>query len=215
MTKHIGPSVALQEMIYGLVMALATMSAVFLAAGFEPNSRTTIILAAVGVNITWGLADMLVFILTKNFDRSRHQAMAEHIRNDMDGEYPLEAIEDDLSETIVGTLDPADQRRISLEIIDLESRAVERVPRYSAGHFYGGLTCLFLTMLTAVVVVSPMLFIDSVALGLRVSSVTAIALLFFTGYAWAPFAGLSRWMTGLAMMGTGVVITVATLVLGG
>jgi hypothetical protein len=215
LTKHIGPSVALQEIIYGLVMALATVSAVSLVLGVDPATRDTIVLAVIGVNITWGLADMIMFIITKNFDRFRHQFMAEYIRNDLDGEYPLEAIEEDLSETIVGTLDPADQRKISLEIMEMEGRAVGRTPRHSAGHFIGGLVCLGLTTLTALLVVLPLLFLDPVSLGLRSSQITGIIFLFLVGYLWAPFAGLSKWSTGLIMTGSGIVIILATLVLGG
>jgi hypothetical protein len=213
--RHTGPTYALQELIYGLVMALGTISTVSIGIGLDPSSRDILVVAAVGVNVTWGLADMIMYMVTKNFDRLRHQRMAEVIRADDDGEYPLEAVEDDLSETIVATLDPADQQRIYLDVMDSASRAVGRPLRFSAGHFYGGLTCLLLTVLAAVPMVVPLLLIDPLSFGLRVASTMAIALLFLTGYLWAPYAGLRRWRAGLAMMAVGAVITLATLVLGG
>jgi VIT1/CCC1 family predicted Fe2+/Mn2+ transporter len=196
-------------------MALGTISTVSIAIGLGPGSRDTLILAAIGVNTTWGLADMIMYMVTKNFDRMRHQKMADAIRGDDDGEFSVEAIEDDLSETIVATLDPVDQRRIYLDVLDSENRAVGRPLRFSAGHFYGGLTCLVLTILAAVPMIMALLLIEPLSLGLRVASLTAMALLFFTGYYWAPYAGLRKWRAGLGTMGAGAVITLATQILGG
>lgn len=215
LTKHIGPTYALQEILYGLVMALGTISTISIGIGLGPSSRDILILAAVGVNTTWGLADMIMYMVTKNFDRMRHHRLAEAIRRDPDEEWPLDEIEDDLSETIVATLDPADRQRIYLDILDSEHRAVGRPPRFSAGHFYGGLTCLFLTVMSALPLVVPLLLVEPLSLGLRVSSLLAVVLLFLAGYVWAPYAGLKRGKAGLVMMGVGLVITLATLVLGG
>jgi len=215
MVRHIGPTYALQELLYGLIMALATISILAVELGLDPGNRYIIAFAAVGVNITWGLADMLMYLITKNFDRLRHQRMAEAIQADVDGDYPLEAIEDDLSETIVATLDPEDRKRIYLDILESESRAVGRPQRITASNLYGGLSCLLLTVMAALPIAVPVLSIDPLPLAVRSASVVAMFLLFLTGYTWAPHASLPRWRTGLAMMGVGAIITVSTLVLGG
>jgi hypothetical protein len=215
LTKYIGPTFALQEIIYGLVMALGTMSTVSIGIGLQPSSRDTLILAAVGVNVTWGLADMIMYMVTKNFDRMRHQRLAEAIRNDPDEDWPIDAVESDLSDSIVATLDPEDRQRIYLDIVDSESRAGDRLSTFSVPHFYGGITCLFLTVLAALPVVAPLLLITPLSLGLRVASFVAMGLLFLAGYLWAPYAGLRRERAGLVMLGVGAVITLATVVLGG
>ncbi len=214
-TKHIGPTYALQEILYGLIMALGTISTVSIGIGLDSNSRYTLIVAAVGVNITWGLADMIMYMLTKNFDRMRHQQLADAIISEPDEDWPLDVIEYDLSDTIVETLDPADRHRIYRDIMDSESRAVGRPLRFSVGHFYGGLACLLITILAALPLVVPLLLITSLSLGLRVASLLAVGLLFLAGYLWAPYAGLRKEWAGLGMMGVGAVITLATLVLGG
>jgi hypothetical protein len=215
LTKYIGPTFALQEIIYGLVMALGTMSTVSIGIGLEPSSRDTLILAAVGVNITWGLADMIMYMVTKNFDRMRHQQLADAIRDDPEEDWPMEAVENELSETIVATLDPADRQRIYMDIVDSESRAIARLSSLSISHLYGGVTCLLLTVLAALPLVVPLLLISPLSLGLRVASFLAMGLLFLAGYLWAPYAGLRKERAGLVMLAVGAVITLATLVLGG
>lgn len=196
-------------------MALGTISTVSIGIGLDPSSRDTLILAAVGVNITWGLADMIMYMVTKNFDRMRHQWLADAIKNDPDEDWPMDAVESDLSDSIVATLDPADRQRIYLNIVDSEYRAVGRPSCFSIHHFYGGVTCLFLTVLAALPLVVPLLLITPLSLGLRVASLVAMGLLFLAGYLWAPYAGLRKERVGLVMMGVGGVITLATLVLGG
>ncbi len=214
LTRHLGPTFALQEILYGLVMALGTISTVSIGIGLDPSSRNTLILAAVGVNITWGLADMIMYMVTKNFDRMRHQWLADNIKSDPDEDWPM-AVEEDLSESIVATLDPVDRQRIYQDIVDSESRAVGRPVRFHVVHLYGGATCLILTVLAALPLVVPLLLITPLSLGLRVASLVAMGLLFLAGYLWAPYAGLRKERVGLLMMGVGGVITLATLVLGG
>jgi thiosulfate reductase cytochrome b subunit len=52
LTRHIRPINALQELIYGLVMSLATISVVSLAVGLDESTRATLAMAALGVNFT-------------------------------------------------------------------------------------------------------------------------------------------------------------------
>jgi hypothetical protein len=215
LTKYIGPTVALQEVLYGLIMTLGTMSTVSITLGLSEATRDTMVLAAIGVNLTWGLADMVIYIVTKNFDRMRHRRLAEVLRADPDEEWPLEAIEDDLSETIVGNLDPADQERIYDDILDSGARVVGPYETKSSEHFLGGLSCLLLTMLAALPAAVILMFISPVTLGFRAATVASVVLLFVVGYQWAPYAGLRQGRTGVVMMAVGSLIALATVVLGG
>ncbi|GEM_PF-5578391 len=213
--RHISPLSALQEAIYGLVMSLATISVVALTVGLDESTRLTIALAALGVNITWGLADMLIFGVLESFDRSRHARMVEQVFSAPEEDWALEAVREDLEGTIVSRLDPADRERIYLDVLESGARSLEPHPRFSREVLRSSLLSFVITVATALPVVAIMMLVVPVHLAFQVSSVTVVLLLFLTGFTWAPIAGVSRWRAGLVLTGIGLLITLSTLVIGG
>lgn len=213
--RNIRPLNALQEMIYGLVMSLATISVVSLTVGLDQSTRLTIAAAALGVNITWGLADMLIFSVMESFDRSHHRKMAAWVFSEPDEDWALDAIRIDLEGTIVGRLDPADRERIYLDVLDSGTKSLEPQRPFSLGVVKSGLLAFLITVVTALPVTLIILLVDPVSLAFQTASATAVVLLFLVGYVWAPFAGVSRWRAGLVLMGIGLLITLSTLVIGG
>ncbi len=215
LTKHIRPINAMQELIYGLVMSLATISVVSLTVGLNESTRTTIALAALGVNTTWGMADMLIFIVLENFDRSRRRKVIDWVLSEPDEDWALDAIRTDLEGTIVERLDPIDQERIYLDVLESGSRSLEPRPRFRRTILKSGALSFMITVTASLPVSLMMLLVNPVGLAFQAASATAALLLFLTGFTWAPFAGIGRWRAGMALMGIGLLITLSTLLIGG
>ncbi|MDW5563731.1 MAG: hypothetical protein SA339_10940 [Methanomassiliicoccus sp.] len=215
LTRHIRPISALQELIYGLVMSLATISVVSLTVGLDESSRSTLVLAALGVNFTWGLADMLILIVLENFDRSRRRKVAAYVFNEPDEDWALDMIREDLEGTLIGRLDPADRERIYVDVLESGMRAIEPQPRFSPAIIKGGVLAFIITVTAAIPVVLVLVLIAPIHLAFLMASATAAVLLFLTGFVWAPFAGIGRWQAGLALMGIGLLISLSTLFIGG
>lgn len=215
LTRHIQPLSALQELIYGLVMSLATISVVSLTVGLDEPARIIIALAALGVNVTWGMADMLIFSVLESFERSRHRKVVDWVFSEPDEDWALDAIRADLDGTVVARLDPADRERIYLDVLESGSRSLEPHPRFSLAVLKSGVLAFMITVVASFPSVAIMLLIHPVVLAFQAASATVVLLLFLTGFVWAPFAGISRWRAGFALMGIGLLITLSTLVIGG
>lgn len=213
--QHIRPLNALQEMIYGLVMSLATISVVSLTVGLDESTRLTIALSAIGVNVTWGMADMLIFGVLESFDRSRHARMVELVFSRPDEDWALDAIREDLEGTIVSRLDPADQERIYHDVLESGGRSLEPLPQFRREILMSSLFSFVITVATALPVAVMMMLFDPVQLAFQIASATVVLLLFFAGFTWAPTAGVSRLRAGLVLTGIGLLITLSTLVIGG
>lgn len=213
--RYIGPVDTLQELVYGLVMVLATISTVSVVIGVNNVSRETMALTALGVNLTWAMADMVIYMVTEKYDISRRRRLTRAISTGQMGDRTMEVIERELEGTIVGDMDPADRRRIYQEILRSGSRASEVRSNNDLRLLYGGMSYFTITLVPAVVVVVPILLISPLELAIPCSSLLAAGLLFLTGYAWAPHAGMGRLSTGLILLLVGIAITLATLVLGG
>jgi VIT1/CCC1 family predicted Fe2+/Mn2+ transporter len=215
LARHIRPINALQESIYGLVMSLATISVVSLTVGLDGSTRSTIALAALGVNVTWGLADMLIFSVLENFDRSRHRKVVDWVFSEPDEDWAMDAIRQDLEGTIVGRLDPADRERIYQDVLESGTRSLEPRPRFSLAILKSGVLAFIITVASALPVVLVMILVEPVELAFQVASATVMLLLFLTGFVWAPYAGIGRLRAGFALMGIAILITLSTLAIGG
>jgi hypothetical protein len=215
LTRHIRPINALQELIYGLVMSLATISVVSLAVGLDESTRATLAIAALGVNFTWGLADMLIFSVLEAFDRSRHRMVVDWVFSKPDEDWALDAIRDELSGTVVARLDPVDRESIYQEILESGTRSLEPRPRFSFAILKSSVLAFAITVIASLPVVLTLLVVSPVDLAFQMASAIAAFLLFLTGFVWAPFAGIGRWRAGAALMGIGLLITLSTLFIGG
>ena len=72
-----------------------------------------------------------------------------------------------------------------------------------------------LVFLSTFPVVLPFLFFNDATQALRISNGVAIVMLFVGGYAFADYAGLRPWKTGIAMVVLGAAMVAVSIVFGG
>jgi len=199
------------EILFGLIMAVTIVGTLSIAEAGRGEVRT-VLAAALGCNLAWGLVDAVMFLLRELVGRTRNRTLAARV---MAAE-PAAAhrlIEHALPDEIVAVAGPD-------ELEGMRRRFAEQ-PR-PTGHvleardFAAAFAIFLVVVLATFPVVLPFMLIDDARLAMHASQALSIALLFVAGFALARYAGHPRPLgTGLAMMILGVVLVAAVKALGG
>jgi VIT1/CCC1 family predicted Fe2+/Mn2+ transporter len=88
-------------------------------------------------------------------------------------------------------------------------------PRLNLSDWRGAVGVFLLVVLSTLPVVMPFMFLQNVMTAQRLSNAIALCLLFFTGHAFGRCTGYHPTLTGLSMVGVGVVLVAITIALGG
>lgn len=200
------------EMIFGLFMALTFVGVVSMATADREAIRTMLI-AALGCNIAWGLVDAFMYLVRTITDRGRLFALARSIRG-ADTETGRRILHDALSS------EPAGKLISSTEIEAMHGRLLaltglpER-PRFQRNDFLAAFAIFLIVVASTFPVALPFVFIQDPAGALFVSRVIALSMMFLAGLALGRYAGYGSWKTGFMMAGLGTVVVAAVVALGG
>jgi VIT1/CCC1 family predicted Fe2+/Mn2+ transporter len=206
------PVERVSEILFGLIMALTVTGAVSVATADGSQIRTMLI-AALGCNLAWGIIDAGMYLMARLGERGRNALAAKAVRATSDREAARRIIADELPEPLSSLLRPAhlDSVREGIEQIP----ASELRPRLRGTDWLGAIGVFLLVVLSTFPVVIPFIFIDDARLALRVSNALAVLSLFLCGFFFARYAGLHPWVTGLIMVAIGIAMVSITMALGG
>jgi len=200
------------EIIFGLIMALTFTGTISAATAGREEVRT-ILFAALGCNLAWGLVDAVMYLIRTLTERTRNLSLLRRVRSTADPSDAHAIIARELPGRL-GTLISAD----SLEDMRQRLVALPQLParaRLGRDDYIGALWVFLLVVLATFPVVIPFIFIAETALAMRVSNAVALLMLFAAGHAYGRHAGGVPWRSGLAMMAIGAALVVATIALGG
>jgi hypothetical protein len=193
-------------------MVLTFTSSISVAEGGAAETRT-VLAAAIGCNLAWGIVDSAMYLMTNFTERARGLAMLRALRrgSGYDAGYGL----------LLGALPPLVAAVLTpIEVESMRERLI-RIPEASARgalnrtDFLGAAGVFLLVVLSTFPVVVPFLVIREVALALRVSNAVAIVMMFATGWSLGRYTGRSGWRTGSSMVALGIVLVGITMALGG
>jgi hypothetical protein len=210
-TPVLDPIDRVSEIIFGLIMALTFTGSLNAATDGREEVRT-ILFAALGCNLAWGLVDAVMYLIRTLTERARNLTLLRRVRSAAN--HDAHAI---IAEALPGRLGSVISAE-GLEGIRQRLAALPEPPvRARLGwHDFGAAVGVFLLVVLATFpVVIPFIFITETALAMRVSNAVALVILFAAGYALGRHAGGSPWRTGLAMIAVGVALVLATIALGG
>lgn len=210
---HLDPGDSLGELIFGLIMVLTfTLGTRILEGGEEVDGRTLMI-AALGCNIAWGLIDGFLYVLGQVYERRRLASLAASLR-----EAPPEAARALLAEAtgddLTALADPAARDRF-YDAVAAAARRTEPLTGPTAEDFRGAVTVFFLVVGTAIPAIIPFLLIADGETALRVSNAVLVALLFVIGWSWGRHVGARPWQAGLLVMSLGAAMALIAIPLGG
>ena len=212
--KFIAPASSLAEVFFGLIMVLTFTLGAGLAAGEGEDSARTLLVAALGCNLAWGIIDGAMYIMDAMFNRSRSARIRSLLRQSGEsGALAIIARELDPRLSDITTVD--ERSRLYRSILTLAGRRPVTRTRLERSDIYGGIACAVLVFLTALPAAVPFMLIDNARLALRVSNGLLVAMLFGVGYFWARHTNANRVLTGLAMVLVGVILVGAAMALGG
>jgi hypothetical protein len=206
------PVERLSEILFGLIMALTITGAISVATAERFEIRT-MLFAALGCNLAWGIIDAGMYLLARLGERGRNAMLVRAVRNAANREEAHRIIADELPPLLVGTVQPA-QLELIRERID-NIHASDARPGLTGRDWRGALGVCILVILSTFPVVIPFIIIQDTRLALRASNVLAVMMLFVCGFLFARHAGLGPWITGLVMVAVGVVLVSIAIALGG
>jgi hypothetical protein len=211
-TRHVlDPIDRLSEIIFGLLMALSftgTMSALIA----EGENVGSVLIAAVGCNVAWGIVDGVMYVLTTAIERARRRSFFDTIRD-----APLSEARGVFLANLPGDVSRLMSNAEAEEFLSRIRSAAET--EYGSivhlGDLRAGLSIFLLVTASTLPPSIPFLLIDHLPIAMRVSNGVAVVMLFLIGAKLGRQAGRSPWPMAFAMAAIGTVLVGLTIALGG
>jgi VIT1/CCC1 family predicted Fe2+/Mn2+ transporter len=209
--RVLDPVDRVSEIVFGLLMALSFTGSISVATDGHEELRT-MMAAALGCNLAWGLVDAVMYLVRIATERTRATKLMALLRATTNAAAAHALIADALPQRLgaAGSPDVFETFRQRLLAAPEEtSRPLQR------DDFIGALGVFLLVVVTTFPVVIPFAIFDTTALALRVSNLVALVMLFVSGWSLARHAGAKGWVGGTLMAALGVALLAAIMALGG
>ncbi len=210
--RVLDPIDRVSEVLFGLFMVL-TFTGTLSVLDSGADEVRTMLVAAIGCNIAWGLVDGVMYVLRNLVTRGRAARLLRAVRGARDPAAAHRLIAREIG-ALSGALGAADVERVRQWIVEQPSHA-DPAARVNARDLRGAVGVFLLVFLSTFPVVLPFVFIADPGLAKRVSAAVAIGMLFLCGQAWGRYAGFRPWRAGMVMVLLGVVVEVIVIALGG
>jgi VIT1/CCC1 family predicted Fe2+/Mn2+ transporter len=210
--RVLDPIDRVSEIIFGLIMALSFTGSLSAATAAREEIRT-MMFAALGCNLAWGLVDGVMYLVSLMTERTRNLTLLRRVRSTM---APREA-QGILADAMPGRLGSV----ITAEALEELRERLAALPdppargRLGRDDFVGAIGVFLIVVLSTFPVVVPFMLFSETLLAMRVSNAVALATLFACGFALGRHAGGIPWRSGFAMAAIGVVLVAVTIALGG
>jgi VIT1/CCC1 family predicted Fe2+/Mn2+ transporter len=205
------PVERISEILFGLIMALTITGAVGVATADHFQIRT-MLFAALGCNLAWGVIDGGMYLMARIGERGRNAVVAKTVRETKNREDAHRIIADELP-PFLGSIFRSTQLELIRERIN--QMPPSDVPGLTGRDWLGALGVCILVVLSTFPVVIPFIVFEGARLALRTSNAFAVISLFVCGYLFARHAGLWPWTTGVIMVAVGASLVSVAIALGG
>ncbi|MFJ7311544.1 hypothetical protein ACIQVE_02055 [Pseudomonas sp. NPDC098747] len=200
------------EVVFGLLMAMTFVGTLSVATATQEDVHVMLV-AALGCNLAWGLADAVLYLIRSRIDRRRNRTLIVKLRETPDASKGRSLLADSLSTNVAAAAGPELLELLRQRLIE---SATPEVPVRLHWHDYKGALGVFLLVVLATLpVVTPFLFIDQASLAVRVSNVIAVIMLCISGWTLARYAGGRPWRSAVVMAAVGTGLLAAIIKLGG
>ncbi len=207
----LNPVDRVSEILFGLIMAVTIIGSLSIATAGR-DEIGTVMWAALGCNLAWGLVDAVMYVIRTATDRTRNQALARRIvQADASDAHGLiaQALPDHIA-PFVGTDELEGIRRRLLEL------EVDRLGVLRPRDFLEAFGVFVMVVVATFPVVVPFLLTDEAATAMHWSQAITLGMLFLAGFALGRHAGYAKPLRpGLAMAVFGALLIAAVKALGG
>ncbi len=199
------------EFLFGLFMALTIVGAASIADAGQGAVRTLLI-AALGCNLAWGLVDAVMYLVRTITERGRSLSLVHAVRAAEPHAGRL-LIQQSLSRAAAVLAADVDLESIRRRIVVLQDPPAR--PRLHGRDLLAALAVFVMVVASTFPVALPFLLITDVATAKSVSRSIALALLFIGGFTLGRYAGYGGWRAGVLMMAIGAALVASVMALGG
>lgn len=211
--KHLDPSTRLNEVLFGLIMALGITGAVRL--GLEESTNRELLVAVLGCNVAWGIVDGVMFVLVSLFERGRKARIVNSVRVAPTDEAALQHIEKELGDRLESLTTPEEREQLHRWVLDIARRAEVQPPCIQRDDILGGIAVGLLIVVATLPVVLPFVFVSNTHDAVRLSAIITLAMQFAVGYWWGRIVGANPWRIGAGVTAVGLTLVLITIALGG
>lgn len=208
----LNPVDRVSELLFGLFMALTFVGAISVAESGRAEIRS-LLAAALGCNLAWGLVDAVMYLVRTITDRGRAITLLRSVRAAADAQAGRRLIGQSLSKTAAGLVSETEIEAIRARIVALPS--VPERPTLQRDDLLAALAVFLLVVASTFPVALPFLMFDDVGMAMAVSRAVALTMLFVGGLALGRYAGYGNWKVGFMMAGLGAALVAAVMALGG
>ncbi|HEY2386337.1 MAG TPA: VIT family protein [Candidatus Binatia bacterium] len=206
------PVERISEVLFGLIMVLTITGSLSVAEAGREDVRTMLV-AALGCNLAWGLIDAVMYLMSCLSDQADDIRAVLAVRSAATPEEAHRVIAGAMPPLVASVFQPPELERVRLHLRTLAEP--EPRPRLQGRDWWGALGVFLLVFLATLPVAVPFVLAHDVARALLVSNAIAIGMLFLTGYAFGRATRYHSSGTGIAMVALGCVLVALTKVLGG
>jgi VIT1/CCC1 family predicted Fe2+/Mn2+ transporter len=209
--RILDPMDRISEVLFGLIMAL-TFTLTFAVATADNMAVRTMLFAALGCNLAWGIIDGGVYLLARLNSQGRAILRWRAVRDEPDAGTAQRLVADALPPLLASIAEPDQLEALRQKVLRLPEPAR---PRLTKNDLLGAVGIFLLSFLSTFPIVIPFLFIGDARLALRVSNAVAIAMLFLCGFFFGRYAGIQPVAMGVVMVALGCALVVVAIALGG
>jgi len=206
------PIERVSEVIFGLIMALSFTGSLSAMTAAREEIRTMMI-AALGCNLAWGLVDGVMYLVGLITERTRNGTLLRRVRGAATAQEAHAIIADAMPGRLGGVIASHTLEEMRQRIVALPEPP--RRGRLGRDDYVGAVGVFLIVVLTTFPVVIPFMLFSDTLLAMRVSNAIALLTLFVCGLALGRYAGGVPWRYGVAMTAIGTVLVAATIALGG
>ena len=196
-------------------MVLTCTLGASLIAVIDRDALRSMLVAALGCNIAWGIIDAALYIMGNVFVRSRNARLMRAVRAAPDDAAGLGIVRQALEPRVGPYGRDEDREQFYRSLRGIVVHADTTPGTVTADDFRGAIAVFALVVGAALPSAVPFLLIGDPALALRAANAVQIVLLFIVGFHWSRSIGGNGWRAGLVMMLSGILLVGIAIVLGG
>jgi hypothetical protein len=209
--RILDPMDRISEVLFGLIMALTFTCTLGVATADHIQVRT-MLFAALGCNLAWGIIDGGVYLMARLNQRGRAIVNWRAVRDTADANVAQRIVADALPPLLASITEPPQLETMRQKLRQLPEPAR---PRLTKSDWLAALGICLLSFLSTFPIVIPFLLIADARVALRVSNATAIVMLFLCGFMFGRYSGFRPVAMGFSMVALGSALVGVAILLGG
>ena len=221
--RLLDPIDLLAEVIFSvLIILLFTLGLGVIIRGANPGESVTVeqmnefIIAAFGAILAWGIIDGIVFVLLSVLGRGERHRILEQIQTAANDQEAVDVIADEFDHILEPITGEGQRHMLYADMLEHLRDSRPRPVGFQSEDFAGAVGSVLVALLAVLPSFVPLVLLrQQPVLAIRLSNVVSFTVLFLAGYRWGRYSGANPWKTGLLLFGTGAIMVLIAIPLGG